>query len=267
MLGDIGSTRPLEGFSVVVTRAVEQAGGLSARLRDAGARVIEFPTIMTVPPDDYGPVDSAIDGLDGFDFVIFTSVNALRYFAERAAEKGVAMSRLSGLGIVVVGPKTAEMLHEYGLKPTVMPREFVAEGVMAELEKMELRGKRFLFPRAEVAREVIPDRLTELGAEVVVTTVYRTVMPEVDPEETRRIFESGIDAITFTSSSTVGNFARMVGDKYKEYLQEVAVACIGPATRKTCEGLGIDVSVMPDEYTVDALFDALVQHVKRRKTT
>jgi len=175
------------------------------------------------------------------------------------------MDRLEDVGIVVVGPKTAEMLGEYGLKPSVVPDEFVAEGVVAELEKLELKGKRFLFPRAEVAREVLPERLRELGAEVVVATAYRTVMPDVDPAEVERIFRSGgISAITFTSSSTVSNFAKMIGDKYRDYLKGVAVACIGPVTRKTCEELGIDVAVMPEDYTVDALFDALVKHVKRR---
>jgi len=258
----------LKGATVVVTRAVEQAGGLSEKLREAGAKVIEFPTIATVPPEDLGPLDRAIDGLDGFDYAIFTSVNALRYFVGRMSEKGLDAGRLSSIPIVVVGPKTAEMLSEYGLRPAIVPKEYVAEGVMAELERLELEGKRFLFPRAEVAREVIPDRLRELGAEVDVVTAYRTVRPDVGREEVEKIFGGGgIDAITFTSSSTVSNFVKIVGEGYKGYLRGAAVACIGPVTKQTCEELGIDVSVMPDEYTVDALFDALVQHVNKRRNT
>jgi uroporphyrinogen III methyltransferase/synthase len=266
MTGRDNISKPLDKTRVVVTRAVEQAGGLSAKLREAGADVVEFPTIITAPPEDMGPLDDAIDGLAGFDYIIFTSVNALKYFADRLDKRGVEVDTLGSVPIVVVGPKTAELLSGYGLKPSIVPKEFVAEGVMAELTKLELKGKRFLFPRAEVAREVIPDSLRELGAEVVVATAYRTLRPEVEKAEVDSLFMGGgIDAITFTSSSTVSNFVKIVGDRYREYLEGVAVACIGPVTKETCEELGIDVAVMPGEYTVDALFDSLVQHITTRR--
>lgn len=255
----------LSGKRVVVTRATDQAGELVKMLSGAGAEVVEFPTIKTVPPVSYAQLDEAIARLEGFDYAIFTSVNALRYFMERLEGIGRRASALAGLKLVCVGPKTAELLESYGLKAGIVPEQYKAEGVLKALESEEVAGKRFLFPRAEVAREEIPDGLRTRGAEVALVTVYRTVAPEVDPSYVSSLFEGkGVSAVTFTSTSTVKNFVSIVGERAIEYLSGVCVACIGSVTAKTCEDMGIRVSVVPEDYTVGALFDALTDYFKRR---
>ena len=260
-----GAAAPLSGLKVVVTRAADQAGGFVGRLKSAGAEVVEFPTIQTVPPESTEEMDEAIRGLSGFDYALFTSVNAVKFFLGRMAELGVTTDALKGMKLITVGPKTAAALEELGLTPDITPEEFKAEGVLAALEGCELSGRRVLFPRAETAREAIIDGLKARGAEVVLVVAYRTVPPKVDPGYVRELFaEGGVSAITFTSSSTVKNFVSIVGSEVIGYLKDVCVACIGPVTADTCREMGVPVCVIPTDYTVDALFEALVEHFRRR---
>src|SRR5512143_4044787 len=168
------------GRKVLVTRASDQAGGLVKGLRSSGAEVVEFPTIKTVPPESWEDLDRAIGELSTFQYVIFTSVNALEYFMRRLGELGKGLDALGGLNFIAVGPKTAEALAERGLKADLVPREVRAEGVAEALSGVDIKGKRFLYPRAETAREVLPEMLRARGAEVVVAVTYRTVRPEVD---------------------------------------------------------------------------------------
>lgn len=265
---DIGAASgPLAGRKVVVTRATEQAGGFVRMLRSAGADVVEFPTIKIVPPASWDGVDAAIAGLSGFGYVLFTSANAVRYFMDRLAELGHDPGELGGHGIIVVGPRTAAELNKYGLEPTVTPSEFKAEGVVEELAKLDMRDARVLFPRAEVAREVLPESLEGMGAVVVVAVSYRTVAPDVAPDYVRGLFaDGGVSAITFTSSSTVENFVKVAGKGYRQLLEGVCVACIGPVTADTCRELGLSVAVMPKEYTVEALLRELTDYFGRRST-
>ncbi|MBI5191768.1 MAG: uroporphyrinogen-III synthase [Nitrospirae bacterium] len=261
-----GAALPLAGRRVVVTRATEQAGGFVRMLESAGADVVEFPTIKTVPPESWEGVDRAVAGLSGFGHVLFTSANAVKYFMARMAELGHEPGELSGHGIIVVGPRTAAELGKYGLKPTVTPAEFKAEGVIEALSGMDMKGRRVLFPRAEVAREILPEKLAGMGAEVVVAVSYRTVAPDVAPEYIRELFAGGkVSAITFTSSSTVTNFAAMAGGGVARLLEGVCVAAIGPVTADTCREVGLSVTVMPEDYTVEALLDVLTGYFKREK--
>ena len=258
--------KPLSGLRIVVTRAVDQAGGFSARLKAAGAEVIEFPTIETVPPESWGRLDSALGRLNEFDYVVFTSVNALRFFLGRLGDLGQGTDALPGLKIVAVGPQTAREVKASGLKVDVIPREYKAEGVIEALSGLDLRGKRFLYPRAEVAREVLPERLREMGAEVEVAVAYRTVAPKIDPSKIKELFNGGVSAVTFTSSSTVKNFMEIVGEGASGYLKGVCVASIGPVTAKTCEEMGVAVSVVPKDYTVDALLESLATYFKKERS-
>jgi uroporphyrinogen III methyltransferase/synthase len=164
-----------------------------------------------------------------------------------------------------VGPKTAEALEEYSLRADLVPAEFKAEGVLAALGGVQVKGRRFLIPRAKVAREVIPDRLRELGAEVTVATAYENVMPRADADRVRKLFrEKKIAAVTFTSSSTVNNFVEMVGkSEYKSLMHGVVVACIGPVTAKTAEEYGMTVDIMPKDYTIPALVEAMVEYYRK----
>ena len=172
---------------------------------------------------------------------------------------------LKGINICVVGPKTGEALEAYGFRADLIPSEFKAEGVIAALGGQKVKGQKFLIPRAKVARELIPDRLRDQGASVTVATAYENVRPAADVERVRRLFnEKHISAVTFTSSSTVHNFVEMLGQKeYKTLMQGVAVACIGPVTAKTAEEYGMPTDVMPGEYTIPALVDAMVAFYKK----
>jgi len=256
---------PLTGRKVIVTRATEQASGFASMLRLAGAEVVEFPTIETVPPESYDGLDQAIGGLSGFDYALFTSANAVRFLAARMGELGHDVRELAGLELIAVGPKTAREIEALGLRLSVTPDEYKAEGVLDALSSRDLSGKRVFFPRAEVAREVLPEKLAERGAEVVVAVAYRTVAPRVDPAYVRELFkDGGVSAVTFTSSSTVRNFVEMVGEGAKGYLKGVCVACIGPVTAQTCREMGIDVTVVPRDYTVDALLLELTEYFGRR---
>jgi uroporphyrinogen III methyltransferase / synthase len=258
--------RPLDGIKVVVTRAAEQAGEFSKKLREAGAEVVELPTILTVPVDDYSALDGALFHLGSFDYIVFTSFNAIDYFFRRAEAIG-ASPDLSALEVIAVGPKTARELGRRGVRISIVPAEFRQEGVIAELEKLDLHGKGFLYPRAEEAREALPERLREMGAGVLVAPAYKTVAPDTGYERLRAVFSGGGECfITFTSSSTVKNFAAMAGSFLSELIGNVKVACIGPVTAKTCEELGLSVSVMPDDYTVDALFRSITEAVKKERT-
>ncbi len=258
-------SKPLFGKRVVVTRSRDQASVFAEMLIDRGATIIEFPTIDVVPPASWAELDAAIDEVESYQWVIFTSANAVRFFFDRLRGRGKDLRQLKGISICAVGPKTAEALEQFGLKADVIPAEFKAEGVLAALGGIDVEGKRFLIPRAKIAREIIPDRLRELGAEVTVATAYENVKPTGDVERVKKLFEEGkIAAVTFTSSSTVHNFVEMLGQKeYKILLKGAVIACIGPVTAKTAKEYGLTADIMPKDYTIPALVDALVEYFKR----
>jgi uroporphyrinogen III methyltransferase/synthase len=258
-------SKPLFGKRVVVTRSRDQASVFAERLIDRGAAVVELPSIDVVAPESWAELDDAIKGLDSYHWLIFTSANAVKFFFRRLRETGGDIRSLKGIQICAVGPKTAEALEEYSLRADLVPAEFKAEGVLAALGGVQVKGRRFLIPRAKVAREVIPDRLRELGAEVTVATAYENVMPRADADRVRKLFrEKKIAAVTFTSSSTVNNFVEMVGkSEYKSLMHGVVVACIGPVTAKTAEEYGMTVDIMPKDYTIPALVEAMVEYYRK----
>ncbi|HWR72373.1 MAG TPA: uroporphyrinogen-III synthase, partial [Nitrospirota bacterium] len=219
-----------------------------------------------VPPSDWKELDGAINSVETFHWMIFTSANAVRFFFERLKTLGKDIRILKGVSICAVGPKTAEALEQHGLRPDLVPGEFKAEGVLRALGGIAVKGLRFLIPRAKKAREIIPEKLRELGAEVTVATAYENVRPATDMERVRKLFqEKKIAAITFTSSSTVNNFVEMLGQKeYKTLVNGVVVACIGPVTAKTAEEAGMKVDIMPGDYTIPALVEAMVEYFKRK---
>lgn len=257
-------SKPLFGKRVVVTRSRDQASVFADMLIDLGATTIEFPAIDVVPPDSWDELDSAIGKIETYHWVLFTSANAVKYFMDRLRGLGKDLRMLKGVNICAVGPKTAEALEQYGLRADLVPEEFKAEGVLAALGGVKVKGRKFLIPRAKKAREIIPDKLREQGAEVTVATAYQNVRPASDADRIRKLFEEKkIAAVTFTSSSTVHNFVEILGQKgYKTLLEGVIVACIGPVTAKTAEEYGMKADIMPQEYTIPALVDAMVEYFK-----
>ncbi len=251
-------TKPLFGKRIVVTRAREQASGFLQKLSTLGAECIQFPTIEIVPPDSWEPLDQAVSNLESYQWLLFTSVNGVKYFLKRLHHGGKDVRDLKGIRIGAIGPKTAEQWHNLGIKPDLVPSEYRAEAVVEAFKKWEPEGASILIPRAEKAREILPDELRKMGAKVHVVDAYKTVSPSGDTVGIRDMLKKGaIHMVTFTSSSTVTNFVGMFGsDKDRltsEWMKNVKVACIGPITGKTAEKQGFSVDLMPEDYTIEAL--------------
>jgi uroporphyrinogen III methyltransferase / synthase len=260
--------RPLFGKRVLMTRAKEQAGELAARLAGYGAEPVEAPTIKIIAPLDWAPVDQAISEIGTYNWIIFTSVNGVSRFMTRLLARGLDSRSLAGRKVCCIGPRTARELERFGVRADVVPAEYQAEGVLAALNRQDLKSSRILIPRAEVARELLPDELRAAGARVDVVAVYRTVTPTQETESWRQeLAGHRIDSVTFTSSSTVRHFVAMLGgvEAVKPLLQSVAIAAIGPITAKTVEEYGLTVSIMPRENTIPALVDAIVHHYGSRE--
>jgi uroporphyrinogen III methyltransferase/synthase len=253
--------RPLFGRRIVVTRARAQAGELSERLEKLGAEAIEFPTIEIRPPEDFGPLDAAIDDLDSFDWLIFTSANGVEALVERLGHHGLDVRALPrGAKIAAIGPATAQKIQDLGLRVDVVPQEFRAEALIESVTGASLAGMRILVPRARVAREILPEKLRETGAEVVVAPAYESV-PSLEGRDRLavRIGRGEVDCVTFTASSTVENFIRAFGaEDAARLLAQTRVACIGPITAETARKHGIRVDAEAREYTIPGLIEAVV---------
>jgi uroporphyrinogen III methyltransferase/synthase len=254
--------RPLFGKTVVVTRAREQASDFRLLLEAKGANCLEFPTIEVIPPANWEPVDKAIQNLNQYDWVIFTSINGVRFFFQRLQEQGEDVRALHGIRIAAIGPKTAAGLEERGLRLDFVPSEYRAEAVIDGLGAEEVLSKRFLLPRAAKAREILPEKIKEMGGQIDVVPVYETIRPAGKREEVRDLLKKGfIACITFTSSSTVENFAKMFAEEdLPDLVKKASVACIGPITAQTAREHGLEVKIMPGEYTIEALTAAVVEY-------
>jgi uroporphyrinogen III methyltransferase/synthase len=259
--------RPLFGRSVLVTRGADQAGEFSSKLERLGAKVYACPTIEITPPLSYAELDQALASLEAFDWIVFTSYNAVKYFFDRLHEHGLDTRALGRCRVCAVGPKTAAALSPYGIKADLVPEDYKAEGVVTAFSEMEMAGQRVLFPRGDRARDVIPERLKAMGAEVMAPVAYANETPDGIPAEALRALEERrVDSVTFTSSSTVQNLASILGDnRFLHLMEGVKVASIGPVTSKTCRELGLEVDMEPAEYTLDALTAELIAHFAQNR--
>jgi uroporphyrinogen III methyltransferase / synthase len=259
------SPHPLRGKRILVTRARSQALSLVQRIESLGGEVVEFPTIEIRPPESYGPLDQAIQQIAAYDWLIFTSVNGVEQFLRRFEKLGKNTTDLAGIEVVAIGPETAKRLIEARIRPSLVPRQYQAEGILEALTSETLRGKRVLIPRAAKARDILPETLRQWGARVDVVDAYQTVLPQVDVSALCKLLREGrIDMITFTSSSTVTNFTAMLRDQdVPRLLSGVVIACIGPITRKTVEALGMRPEVVSEEFTIPGLVSAIIDHFFR----
>ncbi len=254
--------RPLFGRTIIITRAREQASDFRAELEELGANCIEFPTIAISPPPSWEPLDAALRNISRYDWAIFTSVNGVHFFMERLLAAGMDARDLKGVKLAAIGPKTSEALEQLMLKPDLVPGEYRAEAIIDAFEARDVRGKRFLMPRAMVARELLPEKLREWGAEVDVVPAYQTTLPRESAPEIAELFSSGqVDCVTFTSSSTVTNFFSIFDkEDILPHLGKTAIASIGPVTADTARGLGLQTSIMPSEYTIDGLVESIISY-------
>jgi uroporphyrinogen III methyltransferase / synthase len=254
---------PLFGRTIVVTRARSNASEFATALRRLGAEAIEFPTIETAPARSYAVLDRAIKRIDSFDWIVFTSANGVERFVERLKSRGGDIRQLGHASIAAIGPATAARLADYAIRVRALPDEYRAERIVSAIGSKNIRNKRFLIPRAEVAREALPEILRDKGAkEVVVAPAYRTIKPKgARIDRMRELIASGaIDLVTFTSSSTVTNFCELIGESGKG----IRAAVIGPITSATARERGFDVVVKARKYTIEGLVDAIVQYFARK---
>lgn len=253
---------PLAGKRIVVTRAREQASALADRLRMAGAEPIEYPVIAFAPPADWQPLDHALAHIEQYDWVIFTSANGVRFVVERLRDQGIDPGRLASRKLGAIGPATAAALQAYGLQAAFVPSEYVAEAVIEQIG--DVAQQRMLLPRADIAREALADGLQAKGALVDNVVAYRTVLGEAEADVAALLRGEQIDAVTFTSSSTVKNFfgrleqSGLAQAEACALLQQVTIAAIGPITAKTVRDYDLNVAIEAEKYTIDGLMDALV---------
>jgi len=255
------ASAPLAGTTVVVTRSRGQAGALSGRLEELGATVVEFPVIQLVDPDDWRPADAAIASLSEYDWVVFTSANAVERFFERARVGERDARALADACVAAIGPVTAARCMDYGVRPDYVPEDFRAEGVIEGFPARGVgAGSRVLLPRALEAREILPDTLREQGAIVDVVPVYRTVPAEPDGDALAAIASGNVDVVTFTSPSTARNFMAILERSGISPPAGAVVASIGPVTSDAAIKLGLNVAIEAGESTISALVEAIVAY-------
>lgn len=252
---------PLFGRRIVVTRSRATNANFARDLRALGADVIEFPTIETARLTNYTVLDEAIDNIDRFDWIIFTSATGVDSFVARLKALRRDIRTIGRASLCAIGPATALRLEQYAMQVAAVPREYRAEAIIPAIGADRIRGARILIPRAQIAREVLPEMLCENGAaEVLVAPAYRTIKPRGAAVERMRslIKENQIDLVTFTSSSTVSNFCELVGKTRRP-----KAGVIGPITAETARKRGFDVAVCPERFTIPALVEAIRDHFQQ----
>jgi len=253
-------TKPLFGRGIVITRPEAQTEELSEPLRARGARVIHFPVIRIAPPESWEELDGAIDRLESYRWIIFTSANGVAFFFRRLRERGRDIRDLKGIRVATIGPATASAVETLGIRVDLVPEEFISEGVVKAFAGEDLRGRRVLLPRAEQARDVIPEGLAKMGADVDVATAYRTVRSDRNAAELESFLaEEKVDVITFTSPSTVANFLGIMGPDF-HLPSKVRIACIGPVTETAARRAGLPVDILQERYTIPGLVEALTEY-------
>ena len=208
--------------------------------------------------------DRAIENLESYDWLLFTSVNGVKYFFKRINSLGKDVRALKDIKVGAIGPKTGEAVFEKGIRPDLVPDEYRAESVVDAFRNRGADKLRILLPRAAEAREILPEELKKMGAHVDVVEAYKTILPDTGTGRIRAMLEKGeINMITFTSSSTVTNFMAMFGNEVNnvtKWLEKVDIACIGPITEKTAKENGLKVGIIPSEYTIEALTNSILEH-------
>ena len=257
---------PLVGKRILITRPREQSAEFAALLELLGADAIEAPMIRILPSDDFGPLDAACARIREFDWIVFTSANAVDPFVDRLLRSPHDLRALAGARICAVGHATAHRLANRGLKADLIPSESRAESVAdAILKSGQIAGLRVLMPRGDIARDLVKRQLEARGTLIEDPIAYRTVPAELEPDGgpniVRLLLERKLDVVTFTSPSAVKNFVALVGAEHAaELLRKTVVASIGPVTAEAAAERHITTAIMPVEYTVPALVQAIVQH-------
>lgn len=253
------SALPLAGRRVLVTRAAHQAGKLSDGLRAVGAEPVEVPVLEILPPEDFEPLDHALRQIGDYDWLILTSANTVRVLVERAGALHISLVLPASLRIAAVGDATAAAARKAGFDVSLVPESYVAESLLEGLTQF-VDGKRILLARASIARDVIPNMLWQAGAEVTVVEAYRNVMPESAPEQLLKALAAGIDAASFTSSSSATHLADAAHAAEIGFpFAGVAAISIGPVTSQTLRDLGWEPAIEANPSDIPGLISAAVR--------
>jgi uroporphyrinogen III methyltransferase / synthase len=259
---DLGA--PLAGRSVLVTRTREQAHSLVDPLEALGAEVLSMPVLVTVDPEDWGPVDAAIESIGNYDWIVFTSTNGVDRFLHRFRARHGDYDDLASTCMAAVGSATAHRMRAEGFPPAIVPEDFRAEGLVAAFRELGAeKCHRVLIPRAEEAREVLPEALSSMGCEVDVVTVYRTAAADPDPEVISRLRAGTVDVGTFTSGAIAHAFLDAVASAGLDagtVMNRMVVVSVGPVTTAALKQLGFTADAEAVESTMGSLVDAVVHH-------
>jgi uroporphyrinogen III methyltransferase/synthase len=255
---------PLFGKRVLVTRAEHQANEFSRQLMELGAVSIKMPVIKIDPPRNWKKLDQAIVNRKNYDWIIFTSVNAVDMFWKRLYTLNLDSRWLADTKVGAIGPATARALEERGVRPDYLPKIYTSKGFLAGLKKGDIAGCRVFLPRADIAGGELSDGLARLGAEVQQVTAYRTVTATKSVSQAKRMLLRGeIDVITFTSASTVNSLLAILGQRW-EVVKQARLACIGPNTAAALANKGLKAGIVATEHTVPGLIEAMERYFQRR---
>ena len=257
--------KPLFGKRIVITRARAQASSLVSQLTRLGAHCIEIPTIKIIPPEDTTPLERSIEKIAAYEWLVFTSVNGVKFFFDTLFNMGRDVRCLGHLKFACIGPVTKERLRAYGIVSDILPETYRAESVIDAFSTVAIKDKKVLLPRASIARTILPEELTKMGAVVDEVTAYETQLDDGKKQELLQALKTGgIDTVTFTSSSTVSNFMDLLQHENTDLLlKDVVFASIGPITSDTARELGITPDIEAREFTIPGLIDAILAHYGR----
>jgi uroporphyrinogen III methyltransferase/synthase len=256
--------RPLWGKKVVVTRPEAQAASFVEKITELGGEAIELPAIEIVKETDLSGLYRAFKDIETYDWVVFTSVNAVDIFFDELSKQGLDIRTLKGVSICVIGPVTEQSLEQRGLLADMVPEQYCAEGIIEALKGRLQPGQKILLPRTRGARTVLLEGLQALRAKVDEIYLYKTAVPtDIDKQAFEGIIKGDVDILTFTSSSTVSNFVDLIGKQNVNHADSnVKVACIGPVTADTARRCGFSVDIEAKSYTIDGLVEALVEGLR-----
>ncbi len=248
-------SKPLQGLKIVITRQVDKAQELKRKLEKEGAVPILFPTIKTVPVVK-AEYESELKKLPVYDWIIFTSANTVKFFFDLLEKFGFLFP--TSLSVAAIGAATASALSKKGVEVNLQPKKAVGESLIEAFSALDLKAKKILFPRAQIARELVAEELAQMGAEVRVLVVYQTIPCTDYLEDFLKEFEKGVDIVTFTSASTAKNFFHLLEDKVdRERLKRLKIVCIGPVTAEAVAELGYQADATAKEYNTDGLVETL----------
>lgn len=262
--------QPLSGKKILVTRSLHQAAGFVQKIKEAGGIPVVFPTIDIQPVSTWDKCDAAIDVLYMYDGLLFTSANAVEYFFQRYSKKDRSPDDLRQKLLFAVGEKTKKNLEEQGYRVTAVPEKFTSSDLAKTLEHEDLRGKSFLFPGGNLTKDTLADNMRILGANIDFVPVYTTVLPRQQDRDTlnKQFMNHEIDVMTFLSPSSFQNFVTLFSiERIREFVEDALVAAIGPTTSQAIGQHGIRVDILPHQYTVEALTEAMENYFRKQPTT